>query len=125
MRLAKLSWAGGVSPPQTQHDVGQTQPARPLVRLCDHSVCPATLTPVPRIFFDACDGLFTNYNWKEEQLERTQRLAGPRLNDVYVGVDVFARGDVIGGGFDTDKVSVTGLGQSAALDPSGTGLSSH
>ncbi|XP_064251521.1 cytosolic endo-beta-N-acetylglucosaminidase [Passer domesticus] len=56
-----------------------------------------------RMFFDACDGLFTNYNWKEEQLERTQRLAGPRLNDVYVGVDVFGRGDVIGGGFDTDK----------------------
>uniref|UniRef100_U3KCR6 Cytosolic endo-beta-N-acetylglucosaminidase n=1 Tax=Ficedula albicollis TaxID=59894 RepID=U3KCR6_FICAL len=56
-----------------------------------------------RMFFDACDGLFTNYNWKEEQLERTQRLAGPRLNDVYVGVDVFARGDVVGGGFDTGK----------------------
>ncbi|NWI40568.1 ENASE acetylglucosaminidase, partial [Picathartes gymnocephalus] len=56
-----------------------------------------------RMFFDACDGLFTNYNWKEEQLQRTQRLAGPRQSDVYVGVDVFARGDVIGGGFDTDK----------------------
>ncbi|XP_077643575.1 cytosolic endo-beta-N-acetylglucosaminidase [Lonchura striata] len=56
-----------------------------------------------RMFFDACDGLFTNYNWKEEQLERTQRLAGPRLNDVYVGVDVFGRGDVVGAGFDTYK----------------------
>ncbi|NWQ63743.1 ENASE acetylglucosaminidase, partial [Neopipo cinnamomea] len=56
-----------------------------------------------RVFFDACDGLFTNYNWKEEQLEHTLRLAGPRNADVYVGVDVFARGDVIGGGFDTDK----------------------
>ncbi|NXX10338.1 ENASE acetylglucosaminidase, partial [Podargus strigoides] len=56
-----------------------------------------------RVFFEACDGLFTNYNWKEEHLERTCRLAGPRLIDVYVGVDVFARGDVIGGGFDTDK----------------------
>ncbi|KFO52951.1 Cytosolic endo-beta-N-acetylglucosaminidase, partial [Corvus brachyrhynchos] len=56
-----------------------------------------------RMFFDACDGLFTNYNWKEEQLQRTQQLAGPRQNDIYVGVDVFARGDVIGGGFDTDK----------------------
>ncbi|NWY91923.1 ENASE acetylglucosaminidase, partial [Loxia curvirostra] len=55
------------------------------------------------IFFDSCDGLFTNYNWKEEQLELTQRLAGPRLNDVYVGIDVFGRGDVIGSGFDTDK----------------------
>ncbi|XP_075297425.1 cytosolic endo-beta-N-acetylglucosaminidase isoform X1 [Opisthocomus hoazin] len=56
-----------------------------------------------RVFFDACDGLFTNYNWKEEHLERTRRLAGPRHTDVYVGIDVFARGDVVGGGFDTDK----------------------
>ncbi|KAF1439305.1 Cytosolic endo-beta-N-acetylglucosaminidase, partial [Pygoscelis antarcticus] len=56
-----------------------------------------------RVFFNACDGLFTNYNWKEEHLERTRGLAGPRHTDVYVGVDVFARGDVIGGGFDTDK----------------------
>lgn len=86
-------------------------------------VChPATLTLVPRIFFDACDGLFTNYNWKEEQLERTQRLAGPRQNDIYVGVDVFGRGDVIGGGFDTYKVGVTGLGQSVTLDLPSTGL---
>lgn len=68
---------------------------------------PATLTLVPRMFFDACDGLFTNYNWKEQQLERSQSLAGPRQNDIYVGVDVFARGDVIGGGFDTYKVGVT------------------
>ncbi|KAM4674748.1 cytosolic endo-beta-N-acetylglucosaminidase [Amazona ochrocephala] len=56
-----------------------------------------------RVFFDACDGLFTNYNWKEEHLERTRALAGPRQTDVYVGIDVFARGDVIGGGFDTNK----------------------
>ncbi|KAF1540969.1 Cytosolic endo-beta-N-acetylglucosaminidase, partial [Eudyptula albosignata] len=56
-----------------------------------------------RVFFNACDGLFTNYNWKEEHLERTRTLAGPRHTDVYVGIDVFARGDVIGGGFDTDK----------------------
>ncbi|NWW54989.1 ENASE acetylglucosaminidase, partial [Pedionomus torquatus] len=61
------------------------------------------LTEENRVFFDACDGLFTNYNWKEEHLERTRALAGPRHTDVYVGVDVFARGDVIGGGFDTDK----------------------
>ncbi|KFU85921.1 Cytosolic endo-beta-N-acetylglucosaminidase, partial [Chaetura pelagica] len=56
-----------------------------------------------RVFFDACDGLFTNYNWKEEHLERTRELAGPRRTDVYVGIDLFARGDVIGGGFNTDK----------------------
>lgn len=78
-------------------------------------VRPATLTLVPRAFFDACDGLFTNYNWKEEHLERTRKLAGSRHFDVYVGIDVFARGDVIGGGFDTDKVGVLGLGWSGTL----------
>lgn len=31
--------------------------------------------------------------------------AGERLADVYVGVDVFARSNVVGGRFDTDKVS--------------------
>uniref|UniRef100_A0A8C9F3R3 Cytosolic endo-beta-N-acetylglucosaminidase n=1 Tax=Pavo cristatus TaxID=9049 RepID=A0A8C9F3R3_PAVCR len=56
-----------------------------------------------RVFFDACDGLFVNYNWKEKHLERTRELAGQRHADVYVGVDVFARGDVVGGGFDTNK----------------------
>lgn len=31
-------------------------------------------------------------------------LAGGRLADIYVGVDVFARGSVVGGRFDTNKV---------------------
>ncbi|XP_046533530.1 cytosolic endo-beta-N-acetylglucosaminidase isoform X2 [Equus quagga] len=56
-----------------------------------------------RVFFDSCDGFFTNYNWREEHLERMLALAGGRLADVYVGVDVFARGNVLGGRFDTDK----------------------
>ncbi|XP_062448072.1 cytosolic endo-beta-N-acetylglucosaminidase [Rhea pennata] len=56
-----------------------------------------------REFFDACDGLFVNYNWKESQLERSRSLAGQRLADVYFGIDVFARGDVLGGGFDSHK----------------------
>uniref|UniRef100_A0A8C8VM83 Cytosolic endo-beta-N-acetylglucosaminidase n=1 Tax=Pelusios castaneus TaxID=367368 RepID=A0A8C8VM83_9SAUR len=56
-----------------------------------------------RVFFDACDGFFTNYNWQEEHLERTRAQAGERLADVYVGIDVFARGKVVGGGFETDK----------------------
>lgn len=33
-----------------------------------------------------------------------QGQAGERRADVYVGVDVFARGDVVGGRFDTNKV---------------------
>lgn len=56
-----------------------------------------------RVFFDSCDGIFTNYNWGEEHLERMRGPAGERLADVYVGVDVFARGNVVGGRFDTNK----------------------
>ncbi|XP_023555077.1 cytosolic endo-beta-N-acetylglucosaminidase isoform X2 [Octodon degus] len=56
-----------------------------------------------RIFFESCDGFFTNYNWREEHLERMLGQAGERLVDVYVGVDVFARGTVVGGRFDTNK----------------------
>ncbi|CAH6776499.1 cytosolic endo-beta-N-acetylglucosaminidase isoform X2 [Phodopus roborovskii] len=56
-----------------------------------------------RIFFDSCDGFFTNYNWREDHLQRMVAQAGERLADVYVGVDVFARSDVVGGRFDTDK----------------------
>ncbi|XP_004433003.1 PREDICTED: cytosolic endo-beta-N-acetylglucosaminidase [Ceratotherium simum simum] len=56
-----------------------------------------------RVFFNSCDGFFTNYNWQEEHLERMLGQAGERLADVYVGVDVFARGNVVGGRFDTDK----------------------
>lgn len=40
--------------------------------------------------------------------------AGERLADVYVGVDVFARSNVVGGRFDTDKVG-GGLGTAPGL----------
>nr|XP_016846755.1 PREDICTED: cytosolic endo-beta-N-acetylglucosaminidase isoform X4 [Anolis carolinensis] len=56
-----------------------------------------------KVYFDVCDGFFTNYNWKEEHLLRTRELADDRRVDVYVGVDVFGRGDVVSGGFDTNK----------------------
>uniref|UniRef100_A0A8C9T9V6 Cytosolic endo-beta-N-acetylglucosaminidase n=1 Tax=Scleropages formosus TaxID=113540 RepID=A0A8C9T9V6_SCLFO len=58
-----------------------------------------------RVFFDACDGFFTNYNWKEENLEwmKTYSAARGRLANVYVGVDVFARSEVVGGEFETNK----------------------
>ncbi|XP_066469987.1 cytosolic endo-beta-N-acetylglucosaminidase isoform X2 [Tiliqua scincoides] len=56
-----------------------------------------------RCYYDVCDGFFTNYNWKEEHLVRTARMAGDRRPEVYVGVDVFGRGDVVSGGFDIDK----------------------
>lgn len=58
------------------------------------------------MFFDACDGFFTNYNWKDENLKAMEDYLGVqgRQADVYVGVDVFARGEVVGGMFETNKV---------------------
>ncbi|KAL8163415.1 UNVERIFIED_CONTAM: hypothetical protein K2H54_020075 [Gekko kuhli] len=56
-----------------------------------------------QVYFDACDGFFTNYNWKDEQLLQTREMAGARQCDIYVGVDVFGRGDVVSGGFDSNK----------------------
>ncbi|XP_078257218.1 cytosolic endo-beta-N-acetylglucosaminidase isoform X1 [Rhinoraja longicauda] len=56
-----------------------------------------------KVFFDSCDGIFLNYNWKEDHLERTLELVGGRQADVYVGVDVFGRGDVVGGMFETHQ----------------------
>ncbi len=59
-----------------------------------------------RVFFDACDGFFTNYNWTEESLEFMKDYSGAqsRQADIYVGVDVFARGQVVGGMLETNKV---------------------
>ncbi|CAH2291672.1 cytosolic endo-beta-N-acetylglucosaminidase isoform X1 [Pelobates cultripes] len=68
-----------------------------------------------RQFFDACDGIFTNYNWREGNL---QAMADePRRMDVYIGVDVFARSEVVGGKFDTFKSlqMIRTYGLSAAL----------
>ncbi|XP_070837826.1 cytosolic endo-beta-N-acetylglucosaminidase [Chaetodon trifascialis] len=58
-----------------------------------------------RMFFDACDGLFTNYNWTEQSLEWMNDYSGVqgRQADIYIGVDVFARGKVVGGMFETNK----------------------
>uniref|UniRef100_UPI00398F6C3E cytosolic endo-beta-N-acetylglucosaminidase isoform X2 n=1 Tax=Pristiophorus japonicus TaxID=55135 RepID=UPI00398F6C3E len=55
-----------------------------------------------KVFFDSCDGIFLNYNWNEEHLERMAMLVEGRRADIYVGVDVFGRGDVVGGEFETN-----------------------
>ena len=59
------------------------------------------------MFFDACDGIFTNYNWTEQSLEWMKDYNGAqgRQADIYIGVDVFARGKVVGGMFETNKVN--------------------
>ncbi|XP_059203698.1 cytosolic endo-beta-N-acetylglucosaminidase [Centropristis striata] len=58
-----------------------------------------------RVFFDACDGFFTNYNWTEQNLEWMADYSGiqGRQADVFIGVDVFARGKVVGGMLETNK----------------------
>ncbi|XP_060079983.1 cytosolic endo-beta-N-acetylglucosaminidase-like [Ylistrum balloti] len=55
------------------------------------------------MFFDVCDGIFLNYNWKDKSLRCSKELANSkgRAMDVYVGVDVFGRGCLGGGGFNT------------------------
>lgn len=55
-----------------------------------------------KLFFDACDGIYLNYNWDAEKLAKSAQLAGKRAADVYVGVDVFGRGTPGGGGFNCD-----------------------
>lgn len=70
-------------------------------------------SPPHRVFFDSCDGFFTNYNWREEHLQRMLGQAGERRADVYVGVDVFARGNVVGGQFHTHKVGGGPAGRGA------------
>lgn len=57
------------------------------------------LNELNQIFFDSCDGIFMNYAWKEAELKNSVNRAGNRKWDVYVGVDVFARGCL--GGWDT------------------------
>ncbi|XP_051888867.1 cytosolic endo-beta-N-acetylglucosaminidase isoform X3 [Pristis pectinata] len=56
-----------------------------------------------KVFFDSCDGIFLNYNWKEQHLKQMMTLVEERHADVYVGVDVFGRGDVVGGKFETNQ----------------------
>ncbi|XP_030645628.1 cytosolic endo-beta-N-acetylglucosaminidase [Chanos chanos] len=58
-----------------------------------------------KVFFESCDGIFTNYNWTEANLEKMtgNAAAQGRLADIFVGIDVFARGEVVGGGFECNK----------------------
>jgi mannosyl-glycoprotein endo-beta-N-acetylglucosaminidase len=51
-------------------------------------------------FFELSDGIFTNYNWKSENLDRSSQLIDlkypKRRQDVYIGLDVFGRGQIAG-----------------------------
>ena len=70
-----------------------------------------------RVFFDACDGIFTNYHWaRNYPTDCALEAAGRRL-DVYMGIDVFGRGTWGGGGFHVDSALrvIQNAGVSAAL----------
>ncbi|XP_071107359.1 cytosolic endo-beta-N-acetylglucosaminidase-like [Haliotis cracherodii] len=55
-----------------------------------------------KMFFDACDGIFLNYNWDESKLQNSYNMAdSKRVHDVFVGVDVFGRGCPGGGGYNS------------------------
>ncbi|CAN0054085.1 unnamed protein product, partial [Choristocarpus tenellus] len=57
-----------------------------------------------QVFFDACDGIYTNYAWKDDTPQRCAIEAKDRRFDVYMGIDVFGRGTWGGGGMDSSKV---------------------
>jgi hypothetical protein len=54
-----------------------------------------------KLFLDACDGIFLNYFWKPEMIEKSVTYAGDRRYDVFAGVDVWGRGSYGGGKYDT------------------------
>ena len=60
------------------------------------------LNAANQCFFDKCDGIFLNYCWTTEKLMSSCQVApSGRQNDIYVGCDVFGRGCLGGGKFDT------------------------
>ena len=54
-------------------------------------------------FFDACDGVFTNYWWTAECPAHSAALADTRTKDVWHGIDCFGRNTFGGGGLDCCK----------------------
>ncbi|KAK9845515.1 hypothetical protein WJX81_008418 [Elliptochloris bilobata] len=57
-----------------------------------------SLTRLNSPFFDACDGIFVNYTWRAGTPVQAAAHAGERAHDVYMGIDVFGRGSIGGGG---------------------------
>ena len=71
-----------------------------------------------KAYFEACDGIFINYQWFEHgTLARSKEEAGSRAFDVYAGVDVWARNCGYDAGADCKKAvrSATEGGISVAM----------
>ena len=77
------------------------------------------LTQLNTPFFNATDGLFTHYGWRERELRDTRAVANTmnRVADIYTGIDCFGRGSLGGGGFGVCKALslIREAGTSAAL----------
>lgn len=56
------------------------------------------------MYFDACDGFFTNYSWIESDLDESVKAAGERRLDVFIGMDVWGRNFHGGGMFNLQEV---------------------
>jgi endo-beta-N-acetylglucosaminidase D len=50
------------------------------------------------MFFEMCDGIFLNYTWGSDHLTRSneiiKRYYPDRKYDIFVGIDVFGRGQL-------------------------------
>ncbi|XP_070498685.1 cytosolic endo-beta-N-acetylglucosaminidase-like [Chironomus tepperi] len=51
-------------------------------------------------FFELCDGIITDYKWREAHVERTSKFVDEKYpncrKDVYFGIDIFGRGQTAG-----------------------------
>ncbi|CAD7091189.1 unnamed protein product [Hermetia illucens] len=47
-----------------------------------------------RCFFNSCDGILINYNWRDEHLENTKNQCNDNPVKVFMGLDVFGRGQL-------------------------------
>ena len=60
------------------------------------------LNKLNKPFFDKCDGIFTNYCWRESFVQESI-VADVDSSTVFMGVDVFGRNTFGGGQFNCDK----------------------
>lgn len=70
------------------------------------------------MFFQVCDGMFTDYHWHQGAPEESKAQAGIRGCDVYHGIDVFGRGTYGGGRFSGTALALQDIAKaeiSAAL----------
>ena len=56
-------------------------------------------------FFDVCDAIFLNYAWDQSAAADSASVAGDRICDLFLGVDVFGRGTFAGGKFNSHLAS--------------------